>query len=106
METVYKYAMANNGLQTDETYEYAGMESEACFADSSLNQEPVLGYRFVTGTEEYIRRALAAIGPLAVAMNAELETFFGYSTGIYDDPTCGREMTHAVCLVGRLKFVN
>jgi hypothetical protein len=58
-------------------------------------------FAYVIGNEEYLKRALAFIGPLAVTMKGDLNSFYYYSTGIYDDPACVPSTNHAVCLVGR-----
>jgi C1A family cysteine protease len=52
------------------------------------------------GDEETLKRALAAIGPLAIAVNSQHESFYYYSEGVYSDPECTDRADHAVLLVG------
>lgn len=57
-------------------------------------------YYFITGNEAYLKSALAAIGPLAVGIRGDLDSFLYYSSGIYDDLLCDATINHAMCLVG------
>lgn len=45
--------------------------------------------------------ALYTIGPIAVGMNADLDSFFSYGSGIFFDEKCDEtSLNHAVLLVG------
>ena len=58
-------------------------------------------YYYITGNEAYLKSALAAIGPLAVGIRGDLDSFLYYSSGIYDDLLCDATLNHAMCLVGK-----
>jgi cathepsin L len=53
-----------------------------------------------SGDEEALKIAVATIGPIPVAIDASLDTFIGYSEGIYYDPNCTYWLNHAVLVVG------
>jgi C1A family cysteine protease len=53
-----------------------------------------------TGNETLLMQALAHVGPLAIAVDASLETFQNYQGGVYNDPACSTKINHAVVLVG------
>lgn len=68
--------------------------------------ERVSSYTYVSGDENYLKSVLAAVGPLPVGMKASVETFYYYSSGIYDDVLCTPIIDHAVVLVGRYYYFS
>ena len=54
----------------------------------------------MNGDENHLKSVLAAVGPLPVGMRGSLDSFYYYSSGIYDDPNCDGNLDHAVCIVG------
>ncbi|CAG9812314.1 unnamed protein product [Chironomus riparius] len=97
----YKYVLANQGIANQTVYPYAG-NVNTCAYNSSILAEKILAYTYVSGDENYLKSVLAAVGPIPVGMKGSLDSFYYYSSGIYDDPNCGGFIDHAVCLVGKL----
>ncbi|KAE8573862.1 Cat1 [Halyomorpha halys] len=56
------------------------------------------------GDEEALKKAVATVGPLAVSVNANPDTFQLYHSGVYDDRSCdANTLNHAMLVVGYTK---
>ena len=100
MASVYNYIRLNQGIANETTYPYMGTEKN-CNYSPDIKDGNVFGYTFVRGDEEVVKRALANVGPLAIAMKSDLDSFYYYGGGIYSDAECTPNPNHAVCLVGK-----
>uniref|UniRef100_A0A3Q0S1U6 Cathepsin 12 n=1 Tax=Amphilophus citrinellus TaxID=61819 RepID=A0A3Q0S1U6_AMPCI len=100
MANAYDYVVSN-GLQSTDTYPYTS-DTQPCFYDSRLAVAHIRDYRFIPqGDEQALADALATIGPITVAIDADHSSFLFYSSGIYDEPNCSpNNLSHAVVLVG------
>lgn len=100
MQTVYEYLMKNgHGLNTALRYTYKGEENYQCEFDQDDQAGAVYDFvRVQPGNETLLKLALANIGPLAIAVDASLETFQNYQGGVYDDVLCSTKINHAVVL--------
>jgi len=96
----YKYVFLNPGIANQTSYPYAG-NVNTCTYNSSMLAQKILSYTYVSGDENYLKSVLAAIGPIPVGMKGSLDSFYYYSSGIYDDPNCTGLIDHAVCIVGK-----
>jgi hypothetical protein len=47
------------------------------------------------GDEEALKIAVALYGPITAAIDANQESLFGYSTGVYYEPQCTQWLNHA-----------
>ncbi|XP_027882685.1 cathepsin L1 [Xiphophorus couchianus] len=101
MANAYDYVISN-GLQTTDTYPYTSVDSQPCFYDSRLAVAHIRDYRFIPkGDEQALADAVATVGPITVAVDADHASFLFYSSGIYNEPSCNpNHLSHAVLLVG------
>ncbi|KAM9849161.1 digestive cysteine proteinase 2 [Aulostomus maculatus] len=101
MANAYDYVI-NNGLQSTNTYPYTSVDTQPCYYDSRLAVAHIKDYRFIPkGKEQALADAVATIGPITVAIDADHSSFLFYSSGIYDEPNCNpNNLSHAVLLVG------
>ncbi|XP_075944647.1 digestive cysteine proteinase 2 [Anarhichas minor] len=101
MANAYDYVV-NNGLQSTNAYPYTSLDAQPCFYDSRLAVAHIKDYRFIPkGDEQALADAVATIGPITVAIDADHSSFLFYSSGIYDEPNCNpNNLSHAVLLVG------
>uniref|UniRef100_A0A3B4VNV9 Cathepsin 12 n=1 Tax=Seriola dumerili TaxID=41447 RepID=A0A3B4VNV9_SERDU len=99
MANAYDYVV-NNGLQSTSTYPYTS-DTQPCYYDSRLAAAHIKDYRFIPkGDEQALADAVATIGPITVAIDADHSSFLFYSS-IYDEPNCNpNNLSHAVLLVG------
>merc|ERR1719186_2104595 len=97
----FRYVI-ENGIQSEESYEYRGVEGQ-CQADESEFVAHFRRFEEVDPDESQIESALVEVGhPIAVAVRAE--EMLNYQEGIFDDPRCRvddlSELNHAVLIVG------
>uniref|UniRef100_A0A3Q3F569 Cathepsin 12 n=1 Tax=Labrus bergylta TaxID=56723 RepID=A0A3Q3F569_9LABR len=99
MANAYDYVV-NNGLQSTSTYPYTS-DTQPCYYDSRLAVAHIKDYRFIPkGDEQALADAVATIGPITVALDADHSSFLFYSS-IYEEPNCNpNNLSHAVLLVG------
>ncbi|XP_034280973.1 cathepsin S isoform X2 [Pantherophis guttatus] len=75
MPAAFQYIIDNNGINSDASYPYKA--------------------------KTYLQDAVAKIGPVSVAINANQPTFFLYKQGVYNDVRCtSQHLNHAVLVVG------
>ncbi len=71
---------------------------------ASLPGTTIKGYANTTwGDVDSLNDALAYVGPVSVSINANPDSFYFYTGGLYDDPECGgdeRDLDHIVLAVG------
>ncbi|XP_060887554.1 procathepsin L [Labrus mixtus] len=101
MANAYDYVVSN-GLQSTITYPYTSVDTQPCYYDSRLAVAHIKDYRFIPkGDEQALADAVATIGPITVALDADHSSFLFYSSGIYEEPNCNpNNLSHAVLLVG------
>ncbi|KAF0042389.1 hypothetical protein F2P81_005921 [Scophthalmus maximus] len=101
MANAYDYVV-NNGLQSTSTYPYTSVDTQPCYYDSRLSVAHIKDYRFIPkGDEQALADAVATIGPITVAIDADHASFLFYSSGLYNEPSCNpNNLSHAVLLVG------
>ncbi|KAM7388560.1 hypothetical protein PAMP_024727 [Pampus punctatissimus] len=101
MANAYDYVVSN-GLQSTSTYPYTSVDTQPCYYNSGLAVAHIKDYRFIPkGDEQALADAVATIGPITVAIDANHPSFLFYSSGIYNEPNCNpNDLSHAVLLVG------
>ncbi|XP_059051472.1 cathepsin S-like [Achroia grisella] len=100
LRAALRYA-AREGLVLESHYPYKGKKGRCHYIREAPRAKPRRWAMIPAGDEDGMERALATIGPLAVAINASPFTFQLYRSGIYDDPFCVPwTLNHAMLLVG------
>ncbi|XP_056269929.1 procathepsin L [Pseudoliparis swirei] len=101
MANAYDYVVSN-GLQASDAYPYSSVDTQPCYYDSRQAVAHIKDYRFIPkGDEQALADAVATIGPITIAIDANHSSFLFYSSGIYDEPLCNpNSLSHAVLLVG------
>ena len=96
----FQWIETNNGLPTERAYPYtsASGNSGTC-ATGKTPLVTVASYTDVPQDDSQFLAAIA-IGPVAVAIEADKSAFQSYSSGILDNPACGTVLDHAVLAVG------
>lgn len=92
-----------HGINSAAKYPYKGKGNFACAykeVNSIANVERF--NRIQSGDEELLKNILFEVGPLAIAIDASLESLQNYKSGIYYDPKCSTEVNHAI-LLGKFK---
>ncbi|XP_026091600.1 cathepsin L1-like [Carassius auratus] len=101
MANAYDYVI-HKGLESSDTYPYTSVDSQPCYYDRSLVAARISDYRFIpAGDEQALADAVATIGPITVAIDADHISFLFYSSGIYKESRCNpNNLNHAVLVVG------
>jgi C1A family cysteine protease len=102
MDYAFEYMIASQDGRddTESSYPYSGRDGSCNFAGSSTST-PIKGYSDVkSGDESALESAVANIGPISVAVNANMFWQL-YSGGILDPWFCsGSSLDHGVAVVG------
>ncbi|XP_061676257.1 procathepsin L-like isoform X2 [Syngnathoides biaculeatus] len=96
----FRYVIDNGGIDSEEFYPYVGRSGQ-CRYSAAHRAANCSGFTVLPrGDEGALKRAVAAVGPVSVAVDASRPTFAFYSSGVYDDASCSRKVNHAVLAVG------
>ncbi|CAL1272222.1 unnamed protein product [Larinioides sclopetarius] len=101
MDLAFEYIKKNKGIDTEESYPYTAEDGTCHFQKSDVGAT-VTGYVDIpTGDEEALKKAVATVGPVSVAIDASQDSFQTYQDGIYVEPQCSSEaLDHGVLVVG------
>merc|ERR1712168_537484 len=101
---VYDYirGQGSNGIDTESSYPYTASDSSCDTHKTSDGQNVAAtctGGSHVSASDSAHQSALSNVGPLSICVEVN-SGFRNYRGGIFDDPTCGTSLNHAVALVG------
>ncbi|KAK4305484.1 hypothetical protein Pmani_022614 [Petrolisthes manimaculis] len=101
MDNAFKYIEENGGIDTEDSYPYEAM-NDKCRYNPDNSGATVSGFVDVKRNDESeLKKAVANVGPISVAIDASRPTFHFYHDGIYYDPSCSSVMLdHGVLAVG------
>ncbi|XP_068188712.1 cathepsin S-like [Antennarius striatus] len=100
MTTAFQYVIDNQGIDSDAHYPYIGKRN-LCQYNPEYRAADCVSYGFLPkGDEAALKRAVAHIGPIAVAIDASRPKFAFYRYGVYRDHTCTHKVNHGVLVVG------
>lgn len=101
MTNAFQYVQQNRGIDSEDAYPYVGQD-ESCMYNPTGKAAKCRGYREIpAGSEKALKRAVARVGPVSVAIDASLTSFQFYSKGVYYDESCdGNNLNHALLAVG------
>lgn len=101
MDQAFQYIKDNGGIDTEKSYPYEGIDDTCHFNKKTIGATDKGFVDIPTGDEEALKKALATIGPVSIAIDASRESFQFYQTGVYIEPTCDSQaLDHGVLAVG------
>ncbi|XP_053330899.1 cathepsin S [Spea bombifrons] len=100
MTQAFQYVIDNQGIDSDSSYPYSAMDQQ-CRYDPAGKASTCVKYTEVQpGTEDNLKQVVATVGPVSVAIDGTRPSFFLYKSGVYDDPSCTKNVNHGVLVVG------
>ncbi|XP_053182265.1 cathepsin S-like isoform X2 [Scomber japonicus] len=90
----------DHGIESVASYPYEGRDGK-CLHNPMNSAANCSDYVLLPeGDEEGLKKAVAIVGPISVAIDARHSSFHFYKSGVYNDPNCTKITTHAVLAVG------
>jgi cathepsin L len=101
MDFVFQYIKENHGIDTEESYPYEAEDDKCRYSKKNVGASDVGFVDIKAGDEEALRKAVATVGPVSIAIDASHESFQFYSNGVYREPNCTPDgLDHGVLIVG------
>ena len=101
MDFAFQYIKDNHGIDTEASYPYEAEDDKCRFSKKNIGARDVGYVDIPSGDEVALIKAVATIGPVAVAIDASHESFQFYSKGVYNEPNCTPDgLDHGVLVVG------
>jgi len=99
-EAAMEYVINNHGVDTEDSYPYIGLDGTCNFSNKTVGAQLSKTVNITHNSMECLYDAIASIGPISVAIDAE-DDFQFYSSGIYTSDVCDADsLNHAVLAVG------
>ena len=98
----FEYIKFNGGLDTEESYPYAGSNGICNFKSDSIGVKVTDSVNITLGAEDELKHAVGLVRPVSIAFEV-VKGFKLYKGGVYTSETCGKtplDVNHAVLAVG------
>jgi len=101
MDDAFKYIKDNNGIDTEASYPYTGQDGTCHFKAADVGANLTSFVDVKSKDEDALKQAVATVGPISVAIDANHMTFQLYSGGVYHNWFCSENnLDHGVLAVG------
>jgi len=102
MDNAFEYIKLNKGIDTEESYPYTAQDGAECLFKRADVGATCTGYVDIPrGDEDALKKAVATVGPVSVAIDASHSSFQSYQSGIYNEAECStQQLDHGVLIVG------
>jgi C1A family cysteine protease len=98
-EDGFAFVKANGGLCSEAEYPYLAYDVGTCYTCTTL-YDTLTSQVAVTINNPTALEVAVSTGCVSVSIEADSSSFQFYSSGIFDDTTCGTSLDHAVLVVG------
>jgi C1A family cysteine protease len=101
MDNAFQYAI-DNGMCSEESYPYnSGVTQTGGSCQSCKSVVVVNACSDVPPNNQLaLKEAVALIGPISIALDAETKLFQSYKSGVITSDSCGTNLDHGVLIVG------
>ncbi|KAF4084348.1 hypothetical protein AMELA_G00127620 [Ameiurus melas] len=101
MNWAFEYVKENGGLDTEESYPYEAKNRSCKYSPATVGVKCTGYVEIKSEDENALQEAVATIGPISVAIDANHTSFQLYESGLYDEPDCSSsDVNHGVLAVG------
>lgn len=100
MTNAFHWIQVTPGVDTEESYPYEGKEKSCRFDPANVGARLRTFKELPEGDEQALKDAVTNIGPIAVGIDGLRDAIRFVKKGVYFDPLCTDDVTHAVLLVG------
>nr|QCT84047.1 cathepsin L-like cysteine proteinase A [Haemaphysalis flava] len=101
MDNAFKYIKSNGGIDTEESYPYTAQDGDCKFKKADVGATDTGFVDIEQGSEDDLKKAVATVGPISVAIDASHGSFQLYQEGVYNEPDCSTSaLDHGVLVVG------
>lgn len=101
MDNAFQYIKDNHGIDTEKSYPYEGEDDKCRYKQGKLGATDSGFVDVPEGDERALMKAVASVGPVAVAIDASHESFMFYKKGVYSEENCSsKQLDHGVLVVG------
>uniref|UniRef100_A0A6C0DSV8 Peptidase C1A papain C-terminal domain-containing protein n=1 Tax=viral metagenome TaxID=1070528 RepID=A0A6C0DSV8_9ZZZZ len=101
MDNAFQYAI-NNGMCNEESYPYTSGVTQS--SSSCQSCKPVVTINACAdvppNNQVALKEAVALVGPVSIALDAETKLFQSYKNGVITSDSCGNNLDHGVLIVG------
>ncbi|XP_067942044.1 cathepsin L-like [Watersipora subatra] len=101
MDNGFTYIANNKGIDTEASYPYTGKNGRCHFKAANVGATDSSFVDIKEGDESALQNAVAAVGPISVAIDASHSSFQLYRSGVYNERRCSStKLDHGVLAVG------
>jgi len=101
MDQAFQYVIKNKGIDTEASYPYEAKDGQCRFNAANVGATISRFVDIPTGNESALEAAIAAVGPISVAIDAGHPSFQLYKSGVYNPKVCSStQLDHGVLAVG------
>jgi len=101
MDYAFQYIIANKGIDTEASYPYHATDGQCAFKAANVGATLSSFADIPSGNETALETAIATVGPISVAIDASLQAFQLYRSGVYKPAGCSStQLDHGVTAVG------
>ncbi|XP_042334799.1 procathepsin L-like [Sceloporus undulatus] len=97
----FEYVRDNGGINSEQDYPYLEKEESGCRYNAQVRAGNCTSLVQVqAGSEKALEQAVAAVGPVSVAVDARSFLFHFYKSGVFASSWCSHFVNHAMLAVG------
>jgi len=102
MDDAFEYIIKNKGVDTEASYPYTATTQKKCLYSIQNVGATISSYKDIAkDSEADLQTAVATVGPISVAIDANHNSFQLYKSGVYYEPACSAtSLDHGVLAVG------
>lgn len=101
MDKAFQYIIDNKGVDTEASYPYLAQTEKRCRFNPANVGATMSSFVDIPINEAALTEASSKVGPISVAIDAGLESFRFYKSGVYYEPQCFTiKLNHGVLVVG------